>query len=86
MQASRRTVLKNVSQILFEKRSRMSDTQHWEKPARAKLWQEMNVDEKAEWVKAELQRMRSLYAMLSSQVREIGRRVKAIRNDLQENE
>jgi hypothetical protein len=46
----------------------------------------MNADEKAEWVKAELQRMRSLYAMLSSQVREIGRRVKAIRNDLQENE
>jgi len=62
----------------------MSDTHHWEKPARAKLWQQRNADEKAEWVRAELQRMRSLYAMLSSQVQEIGRKVKAIRNGLKE--
>ena len=60
----------------------MSDTHHWEKPSRYKL----NADEKAEWVKAELQRMRSLFAMLSSQVQEIGRRVKAIRKELQANE
>ena len=59
----------------------MSDTKHWEKPSRHKLWQERNADEKAEWVKAELQRMRSLFAMLSSQVQEIGRRVKAIRKN-----
>lgn len=64
----------------------MSDTHHWEKPSRAKLWQERNAEEKAEWVKDELQRMRSLYAMLSSQVQEIGRKVKAIRNELQENQ
>ena len=64
----------------------MSDTKHWEKPSRHKLWQEKNTDEKAEWVKVELQRMRSLFAMLSSQVQEIGRRVKAIHKGLQANE
>ena len=42
----------------------MSDTRHWEKSSRAKFWQDGNADEKAEWVKAELQRMRSLFAML----------------------
>jgi hypothetical protein len=52
----------------------MSDTKHWEKPSRYKLWQ------------AEVQRMRSLFAMLSSQVQEIGSRVKAIRKELQANE
>jgi hypothetical protein len=64
----------------------MSDTKHWEKSSRAKLWQEKSADEKAEWVKAEVQRMRSLFTMLSSQVQEIGRRVKAIRKKLQENQ
>ena len=64
----------------------MSGTQHWEKPSRHKLWQERNADEKADWVKAELQRMSSLFAMLSSQVQEIGRRVKAIRRKLQQNQ
>ena len=64
----------------------MSDTKHWEKSSRAKLWQEKNADEKAEWVKAELQRMRSLFVMLSSQVQEIGSRVKAIRKNLRENQ
>ena len=64
----------------------MSDTKHWEKSSRTKLWQEKNADEKAEWVKAEVQRMRGLFAMLSSQVREIGRRVKAIREKLQQNQ
>jgi hypothetical protein len=64
----------------------MSDTKHWEKSSRAKLWQEKNAEEKAEWVKAEVQRMRGLFAMLSSQVQEIGRRVKAIREKLQQNQ
>jgi hypothetical protein len=63
----------------------MSDTKHWEKSSRAKLWQERNADEKAEWVKAELQRMRSLFAMLSSQVQDIASRVKAIQKKLHEN-
>jgi prefoldin subunit 5 len=36
-------------------------------------------------VKAELQRMRSLFAMLSAQVQEIGRSVQAIRNTINEN-
>ena len=64
----------------------MSDTKHWEKPSRHKLWQERNADEKAEWVKAELQRMRSLFVMLSSQVQEIASRVKAILKNLRENQ
>ena len=63
----------------------MSDTKHWEKSSRNKRWQDRDADEKAEWVKAELQRMRSLFAMLSAQVQEIGRRVKAIRNTINEN-
>jgi hypothetical protein len=43
-------------------------------------------DEKAEWVKAELQRMRSLYVMLSSHTQEIGRAVKGIQKRLKENQ
>ena len=55
----------------------------------------MNADEKAEWLRAELkqvkslnaklQQMSSLYAMLSSQVQEIGRAVKTIEKRLEEN-
>ena len=60
----------------------MSDTKHWEKSARYKRWQDRDADEKAEWVKAELQRMRSLFAMLSAQVQDIGRAVKAIEKRL----
>ena len=60
----------------------MSGTTHWEKSSRNKLWQDRDADEKLEWVKAELQRMRSLFAMLSSQVQEIGRAVKAIEKKL----
>jgi hypothetical protein len=71
---------------MLEKRSRMSGTQHWEKPSRHKLWQDRNADEKAEWVKDELQRMSSLFAMLSSQVQEIGRAIKAIEKKLKENQ
>jgi hypothetical protein len=78
-------VLKNLGKIISEKRSSMSDTKHWEKPSRAKLWQERDPDEKAKWVKSELQRMRSLFAMLSAQVQEIGRRVQAIRKTINEN-
>ncbi len=64
----------------------MSSTKYWEISSRAKRWGDMNPDEKAEWVRAELQRMSALFAMLSSQVQEIGRTVKAIRNKLQENQ
>jgi hypothetical protein len=64
----------------------MSDTKHWEKSSRNKRWQDRDADEKAEWVKAELQRMRSLFTMLSAQVQEIGRRVKAIRKTINENQ
>ena len=78
-------MLKNLGKIISEKRSSMSDTKHWEKSSRNKRWQDRDADEKAEWVKAELQRMRSLFAMLSSQVQEIGRRVKAIQNTINEN-
>ena len=63
----------------------MSDTKHWEKSSRNKRWQDRDADEKAEWVKAELQRMRSLFAMLSAQVQEIARRVQAIRKTINEN-
>jgi hypothetical protein len=64
----------------------MSSTKYWEISFRAKRWGDMNPDEKAEWVRAELQRMSALFAMLSSQVQEIGRTVKAIRKKLQENQ
>ena len=78
-------MLKNLGKIILEKRSSMSDTKHWEKSSRNKRWQDRDADEKAEWVKAELQRMRSLFAMLSAQVQEIGRSVQAIRNTINEN-
>ena len=63
----------------------MSSKKPWEYSAITKRWEDLDFDEKAEWVKAELQRMRSLFAMLSSQVQEIGRRVKAIRKTMNEN-
>jgi hypothetical protein len=62
----------------------MSDTRYWEASFRTKLWRDMNPDEKAEWIKAELQRMRSLFVMLSAQVQETGRKVKAIQEQLKE--
>ncbi|MGZ9067159.1 MAG: hypothetical protein ACXW2I_17725 [Burkholderiales bacterium] len=64
----------------------MSSNKYWDKSFLTKRWQEMNADEKAEWVKADLQRMSSLFAMLSSQVQEIGRAVKTIRKKLNENQ
>ena len=73
----------------------MSSGNLWEKPPRTQVWQEMNADEKAEWLRAELkqvnslnaklERMSNLYAMLSSQVQEIGRSVKTIEKRLEEN-
>ena len=64
----------------------MSSGNHFGSPLITKRWQEMNADEKAEWVKAELQRMRSLFAMLSSQVQGIGRAVRALQNRPSKNE
>jgi hypothetical protein len=46
----------------------------------------MSPDEKAEWVKAELQRMRSLFVMLTFQVQETGGRVKAIQEKLKQSQ
>lgn len=73
----------------------MSSDKLWEKPPRTQVWQEMNADEKAEWLRAELkqvnslnakvERMSNLYAMLSSQIQEIGRAVKTIQKRLDEN-
>ena len=73
----------------------MSSDKLWEKPPRTQVWQEMNADEKAEWLRAELkqvnslnakvERMSNLYAMLSSQIQEIGRSVKTIEKRLDEN-
>ena len=64
----------------------MSSKKPWEYSAITKRWQDNNVDEKAEWVKAELQRMRGLFAMLSSQVQEIQRAAKAIEKRLKEDQ
>jgi hypothetical protein len=64
----------------------MSDTRYWEASFRTKLWGDMSPDEKAEWLKADLQRMRSLFVMLSSQVQETGKRVKAIQEKLKESQ
>jgi hypothetical protein len=64
----------------------MSGTKYWEISSRKKRWEDMNPDEKAEWVRAELQRMSALFAMLSSQVQEIGRKVKAIQKKPKENQ
>lgn len=47
-----------------------------------KRWDQMNADEKAEWLRAELRQMSSLYAMLSSQIQEIARAVKTIEKKL----
>lgn len=50
----------------------------------AKPWDQMNADEKAEWLRGEVRQMSSLYAMLSSQIQEIARSVKAIEKRLKE--
>jgi len=50
----------------------------------AKTWDQMNADEKAEWLRAELRQMSSLYAMLASQIQEVARSVKGIEKLLKE--
>lgn len=50
----------------------------------AKIWEKMTAEEKAEWLKAEVRQMSSLYAMLASQIQEIARSVKAIEKRLAE--
>ena len=64
----------------------MSDTRYWEASFRAKLWRDMSPDEKAEWLKTEPQRMRSLFVMLSFQVQDTGWRVKAIQEKLKQSQ
>lgn len=58
----------------------------WEYSAITKRWEDLDFDEKAEWVKTEHQRLRSLFVMLSSQVQEIRRAVKAIEKRLKEDQ
>ena len=64
----------------------MSSKKPWEYSAITKRWEDKNVAERAEWVKAELQRMRSLFVMLSSQVQDIRRAAKAIEKRLKEDQ
>jgi hypothetical protein len=47
-----------------------------------KRWDQMNAEEKAEFLRAELRQMSSLYAMLSSQLQEIARSMKALEKKL----
>ena len=51
-----------------------------------KHWSEMNADEKADWLRSELQHMSNLFAMMSSQIQEIGRSVKALEKARNESE
>ena len=47
-----------------------------------KRWDEMNPEEKADHLRSELRQMSSLYAMLSSQIQEISRAMKALQKDI----
>ncbi|MEZ5787697.1 MAG: hypothetical protein R3D62_14765 [Xanthobacteraceae bacterium] len=47
-----------------------------------KRWDEMNSDEKAEHLRGELRQMSSLYAMLSSQIQEVSRAMKALQKEI----
>lgn len=47
-----------------------------------KRWDEMNSDEKADYLRGELRQMSSLYAMLSSQIQEVSRAMKALQKEL----
>lgn len=47
-----------------------------------KRWDEMNADEKAEHLRGELRQMSSLYAMLSSQIQEVSRAMKALQKEI----
>lgn len=47
-----------------------------------KRWDEMNSEEKSEHLRGELQQMSSLYAMLSSQIQEVSRAMKALQKEI----
>jgi hypothetical protein len=47
-----------------------------------KRWDEMNSDEKADYLRGELRQMSSLYAMLSSQIQEVSRSMKALQKEI----
>jgi len=62
----------------------MSSKKPWEYSAITKPWEDLDFDEKAKWVKTELQRMRSLFVMLSSQVQDVRTAAKALEKKIQE--
>ena len=64
----------------------MSSKKPWEYSAITKPWEDLDFDEKAKWVKTELQRMRSLFVMLSSQVQEVRTAAKALEKKIQEDQ
>jgi hypothetical protein len=64
----------------------MSSKQPWEYSAITKRWEDLDFDEKAKWLRTELQRMRSLFVMLSSQVREVRAAAKAIEKKIREDQ
>jgi predicted nucleic acid-binding Zn-ribbon protein len=47
-----------------------------------KPWDEMNSEEKANHLRGELRQMSSLYAMLSSQIQEVSRAMKALQKEI----
>ncbi len=47
-----------------------------------KRWDEMNPEEKADYLRGELRQMSSLYAMLSSQIQEVSRSMKALQKEV----
>ena len=61
----------------------MSSKKPWEYSAITKPWDDLDFDEKAKWVKTELQRMRSLFVMLSSQVQDVRTAAKALEKKMQ---
>jgi len=64
----------------------MSSKKPWEYSAITKRWEDLDFDEKAKWVKTEIQRMRSLFVKLSSQVQEVLAAAKAIEKKIQEDQ
>ena len=64
----------------------MSSKKPWEYSAITKRWEDLDFDEKAKWLRTELQRMRSLFVMLSSQVREVRAAAKAIEKKIREDQ
>ena len=64
----------------------MSSKKPWEYSAITKPWEDLDFDEKAKWVKTELQRMRSLFVMLSCQVQDVRTAAKALEKKIQEDQ